>query len=306
MQYRKLIQHGPSSLTVALPYKWVNKNGLQKGDSVALEEDEQGLRIAMKPMERSRAIALDLSGNDFPSTVTILTTVYRRGYDEVAISYRTPEEYQHVSSAVRMLLGFGVLENRKSRCVIKSLPTQIEQDFPTLFRRVFLILLQMLEDLGDVVGDPQSLRTFYHRDADLNSIVNLAIRMVNKGFVQDRYEELHIFHTLLLLEECGDDVTRFTIELQQSKHGAKMKDAVQKCAGMVRLLYDTYFQKKGGVMDFYKQYYLYWPDAKKAPTPVYDFYAKAKDKPVFYLRSIVEKVVHLAEILLLPQTMDQH
>ena len=65
---------------------------------------------------------------------------------------------------------------------------------------------------------------------------------------------------------------------------------------------DGYFQKKAGIMEFYKQYYLYWPDVKKKPTPMYDFFLKAsKEKSTFYLRSIVEKIIHLAEILLLPE-----
>ncbi|MBI4016833.1 MAG: phosphate uptake regulator PhoU [Candidatus Aenigmarchaeota archaeon] len=303
MQYRKLIQHGPSSLTVALPFKWVRKHGLQKGDSVALEEDDRGLRIAMKPTERKSAISIDVSGHDWPSVMCVLTTVYRRGYDEVSVQYGTPEEYQHISTAARSLLGFAVMETRKNRCLIKSLPTELEQDFPALFRRVFLILLQELEDLTEILSSSAALKTFYHRDADLNAIVNLALRMINKGYVQDHFEELHLFHALLVLEECGDDITRFTIEIQQFKDAAKLKEAVEKTAKMLRLLYENYFQKKGSVMEFYRQYYLYWPDAKKSPAPVYDFFLKSKDKPVFYLRSIVEKVIQLAEMLLLPQTL---
>ncbi len=301
MQVRKLIAHGPSSLTLALPYKWVKKYNLQKGDVVSVEENDQGLRINPRPSEQKKSISINLVNHAWPAIVTVLTTVYRRGYDEVNVRYEKPEEYQHISTAVRLLLGYAITENRKGKCVIKSLPSELEQDFPTLFRRVFLILLQELDDLSEILDSPDQVSKFYHRDADLNSIVNLAIRMINKGYVANRFEELHLFHALLVLEECGDDVTRFTIEMIDNKDAPKLKTAVQECSKLLRMLYDAYFQKTGGIMDFYKQYYLYWPDVKHKPSPMYEMFAALRGKRMFYLRSIAEKTIQLAEILLLPQ-----
>jgi len=302
MQTRKLIAHGPSSLTIALPHKWIKKNHLEKGDTVSIDEEERGLCIGTKPTERKNKITINLKNHDWPATYSILTTIYRRGYDEIQVSYETSEEYQNISAATRTLLGCAITENRKGKCIIKSLPAQLEQDFNTLFRRVFLILLQQLEDLSEILNSPEELETFYKRDADLNAIVNLAIRMINKGYVGDRYEELYLFHALLMLEECGDDVSRFTIEIQ-NQDATKLKEAIKICEKMVRMLYDSYFQKKGNIMDFYKQYYLYWPGIKKK-TPVYEYFNK-KQKQTFYLRSIVEKTIELAEMLLLPQPTEE-
>ncbi len=299
MQVRKLIAHGPSSLTVALPYKWVKKHKLGKGDVIHIDEDDSGLHVTAQPMERVRSITVDITGYDWPGTVSLLTTIYRRGYDEVRIRYSAAGEYQNVSSSVRLLLGFAIMENKKGSCLVKSLPTQMEQDFSTLFRRVFLILLQELDDLSEIVSDEEALKSFYHRDADLNAIVNLALRMISKGYVQDHFDELHFFHALLVLEECGDDITRFTIEVCEQKDALKLKETVMHSSKMLRLLYDSYFQKKGNIMEFYKRYYLYWPDAKKSKAPVYEHFSNQKGKGIFYLRSIVEKVIQLAEILLL-------
>ncbi len=299
MQIRKLIAHGPSSLTVALPYKWVKKHKLGKGDVIHIDEDETGLHVTAQPVERARLITVTVSGYDWPGTVSLLTTIYRRGYDEIRIRYTTSSECQNISSSVRLLLGFAVIENKKGSCLIKSLPTQMEQDFSTLFRRVFLILLQELEDLSEVLSDEDALKNFYHRDADLNAIVNLALRMISKGYVQDHFDELHFFHALLILEECGDDITRFTIEVCEQKDASKLKESVVHSSKMLRLLYDSYFQKKGNIMEFYKKYYLYWPDAKKVKAPIYEYFSEQKGKGIFYLRSIVEKTIQLAEILLL-------
>ncbi|MBI4144102.1 AbrB/MazE/SpoVT family DNA-binding domain-containing protein [Candidatus Woesearchaeota archaeon] len=300
MQVRKLIAHGPSSLTIALPHKWIKKHELQKGDTLNIDEDEQGLRITSSHSERKKSLTINLKSHDWPSTVSVLTTVYRRGYSEVVVLYETSEEYQNIATVVRNLLGFAIMENKRGRCLIRSLPTELEQDFNGLFRRVFLILLQQLDDLKEILGDKNALKTFFHRDADLNALVNLSIRMIAQGYVNDRFAELHFFHALLVLEECGDDITRFTIELQNYSESAKLKKGVEHCSSLLRLLYESHFQKNRGIQEFFSQYYLYWPGTKKVAAPVYEFFAKETSK-TFYLRSIIEKVIQLAEILLLPQ-----
>ncbi len=301
MQTRKLIAHGPSSLTIALPHKWIKKYNLHKGDEVLIAEEDKFLRVSSTPTERTKTINVDLTKHDWPAIISVLTTIYRRGYDEARITYETPDEYQNIAKAIHTLLGFAVMENRKGKCLIKSLPSQLEQDFPALLRRVFLILLQQIDDLGEILDSPDQIKNFYHRDSDLNALVNLAIRMINKGYVAEQFEELHLFHALLILEEAGDDAVKFTIEIQNTKDAQKTKQAVQNCSKMIRLLYDAYFTKKISIMEFYKQYYLYWPDYKKNPAPMYDFFAKTKDTHTFYLRSIIEKTIQLAEILLLPE-----
>src|SRR3989338_4825001 len=150
METRKLIAHGPSSLTVALPYKWINKQNLKKGDEVTINEEYFGLKITAKPSETKKTIKINLPGLDWPPILTALTSVYRQGYDEVIVIYGTQKEYQNISNAVRSLVGFAVMENHNGKWLIKSLPSELEQDFETMLRRVFLILLQELEDLKDI------------------------------------------------------------------------------------------------------------------------------------------------------------
>ena len=45
MNTRTLIAHGPSSLTVAVPHKWIKKHHLRKGDTINIEEEDRILYI---------------------------------------------------------------------------------------------------------------------------------------------------------------------------------------------------------------------------------------------------------------------
>ena len=42
MEKRTLVKSGASSFTVAVPIAWVRRNALEKGDEIAIEENELG------------------------------------------------------------------------------------------------------------------------------------------------------------------------------------------------------------------------------------------------------------------------
>ena len=71
------------------------------------------------------------------------------------------------------------------------------------------MLLQELEDFGRAVSSKEELSTFSRRDEDVNILVNLALRLINKGYVPSRFHELHLYYALLILEELGDDLLRY-------------------------------------------------------------------------------------------------
>ena len=43
---RKIVQHGSSSLTVSIPYKWIQKYNLNKGDEINIEENGNSLILS--------------------------------------------------------------------------------------------------------------------------------------------------------------------------------------------------------------------------------------------------------------------
>jgi len=308
MNKRKLIAHGPSSLTISLPSKWVRKHTLSKGGAVHVREDESGnLLVSPSPQESNRTISIDISGYDGREVFTVMTTIYRRGYDEVSIQYEHFKEYEALTAAARQLLGFAVVEHTSKSCTIKLLAEHEYSDFRTLLRRVFYVLLQELDDLGRAAAAKEELSTFSRRDEDVNILVNLGLRLINKGFVQSRFHELHLYYALLQLEELGDDLLRFSIELRNSEFNVKeVQVSLKACKQMLKLLTEQFFEDKGNIGQFYKHYYLYDPlhphhKTRKVHVPtMYTRFKEQDDMLHFYPRAFIEKVVVLAETLLLP------
>ena len=310
---RKLIAHGPSSLTVSLPSVWVKRHSLLKGGGVFVTEDENGcLVVSPSPRETVRRISIDISGYDSREIFTVMTTIYRRGYDEVAVRYASFKEYESLTGAARQLLGFAVVEHTARSCTVRLLAEGEYSDFRNLLRRVFFVLLQELEDFGRAVSSKEELSTFSRRDEDVNILVNLALRLINKGYVPSRFHELHLYYALLILEELGDDLLRFSIELRSARFDQEVvRRALASCKEMLQLLADQFFEDRPDIGKFYQRYYLYdtlHPHhlSGKVPKPtLYASFKKQDDALLFYPRSFVEKVVALAETLLLPAIREE-
>jgi len=90
MEQRKLIAHGKSSLTVALPITWINERKLQKGDSLYVET--QGNKVILSTSEtiKIQKIRVDVTALDRTSLLLYVQSLYRFGYNEIEVVFSKP------------------------------------------------------------------------------------------------------------------------------------------------------------------------------------------------------------------------
>lgn len=282
METRKLMLHGQSSLTISIPNKWIKKNGLQKGGTVIIYPLNEGLFITRGNTVTQMSANLNITGKSRSSIMSLITKIYRKGYTEVNVAFNTSDEYATLSGCLQNLIGFAIVKNSKGSCFIEDLSNEMV-NIDNIVRRIMLMILQQFEDLKENTDHSN----FYMRDADINKLVNLALRMISKGKVENRYREFELFHILLLLEEIGDDISKMTI-LEKIN-----KKTVQDISNLFRMLYETYFEKKHPLAKYYEKYYIYWPDEN---IPLSESTKKLLTSG-FYIRQMTEKIISLAELI---------
>ena len=74
---------------------------------------------------------------------------------------------------------------------------------------------------------------------------------------------------------------------------------------MLSLLSEQFFEEKGNIGEFYRRYYLYDTthphyESGKVPVPQWYVWFRKRGPALFYPRCFIEKIVALAETLLLP------
>lgn len=117
---RKLVRQGQNALTVTLPAKWTKANGLEAGDEVEIDEEDNRLTIdsagAGKKL-KTASIAIDLE--HFNIYRSIIGGLYRGGYDEIKVSYKDAKALAVLQKIIDSLHGLEIFDIRKDSCTVR-------------------------------------------------------------------------------------------------------------------------------------------------------------------------------------------
>lgn len=156
---RKLIQQGGGGLTLYLPKKWIDGQGLKAGDEVAVDVVDNGLRIIPAASEKTKKrIELRFEVTRESVVRTFILNAYRSGFDIISVHYPGKKE-DIVKIVDDYLIGFEVVE-RDGRIVVESVSEPNYESFEAILQRQFYMLDGMLKDLKDKQTESFALRIY--------------------------------------------------------------------------------------------------------------------------------------------------
>ncbi|MFH1916582.1 MAG: AbrB/MazE/SpoVT family DNA-binding domain-containing protein [Nanoarchaeota archaeon] len=139
---RRVVMHGPATLTISLPNSWVRRHNVQKGDELQVEEQGNELRIYLEKERRGeKKVTVDFTGLGEYGINMLLPIFHKLGFDEIDITYGSLEELDLIRKRIQsMLIGFEIIEQSESRCGIRCVSDNDFSEFRQFFRRAFLVL----------------------------------------------------------------------------------------------------------------------------------------------------------------------
>ncbi len=246
MEQRKLIRHGLSSLTVALPIKWTKNYGLKKGDSVFVKQEASQLVISTERSVEINDITVDVSDLDRTSLLLYVQSLYRFGYDTIEIRFNKPTTTHHrkgkgvtVSSTINhitnRLIGAEIIEQKENKIIIKYITKEAEEDFKIILRRIFLLLKDTSANLVEGIrkNDQSLLESIEESHDNINKFVNYALRLLNKYGYPDVKKSYYYFHIIAQIDKIVD-VPKYTARdimrsgKQFSKESIKIFEQIHK------------------------------------------------------------------------------
>ena len=210
---RKVIQLSESTLVVSLPHKWVEATHLTKGEEVELSYTGNALTVRTLGAPATKTLhttTLDLA--DFGVLARrAIGALYKAGYDEVKISFANPLLLRTIHEVVQSsLIGFEVISEGKHSCVVKEISHINTEEFATIVRRIFWLLISLSEETAQNMTQPHKETTLQliERDTTLNKFADFSRRCLNKGVVAElRYSNL-LYYLVEQLERIGDEYKR--------------------------------------------------------------------------------------------------
>jgi phosphate uptake regulator len=247
---RNLVKHGPSTLIISLPRKWVIKNNLKAGNSVFLQEKEEGLVVSPNKIEKEpKKIDVDFSGLDRTSIMFYLRALYREGYSEIKINFKNQSTiYYRLGKTLRVssiilheiqrLIGIEIIEQRKKYILLKQLAETKSEEFQPTFRRVFFLFNSMfksiIEDLK--TNDYESLSSIEEQHDNITKAISFCLRIIRVNHIEDEKHLFQKYHILMHLDVMLDILKYFCRSVIENH-----KKFDDKTLRIITSLYEIYY-----------------------------------------------------------------
>ena len=227
---------------MSLPMNWVRQLKLSAGDE--LEVEQRGFQLVVGPGQKQhrKKTEIDLRGFSRGLVFVILNNLYIRGDAEMVLHFDTAEKYDAIAEGVKQLLGFEIVEQTGTSCVLKELARGESEDFDAILRRIFLLILGMAEDgLKPLkTGVKKELELVKKRDDRVNTLVLYCLRVLNQKGGADIQRAMHLYALLTLLEQMGDCYSRFYRDV--SKISGEIFVIAVDTARLLRLFYELFYR----------------------------------------------------------------
>ncbi|MEM4268070.1 MAG: AbrB/MazE/SpoVT family DNA-binding domain-containing protein [Candidatus Woesearchaeota archaeon] len=233
---RSVIKQGFSTFVISLPSRWVKKHGIKKGDELEITEGANSLLISTHPQPKRHPISVDVSELDRTSLVLLIRSLYRVGYEEINLSFSKESTFHFRTSKkesviaviheeINRLVGMETVQQKKGVSKILSLTKLESTEFDIILRRIFLLILDLLEDFEQayISNNKPLLQTIEDKHNTISKFVSCCVRILALTGGKDARSCI-LYSILTLLDKLVDEVKgaarmalRFDVSSKKSK-----------------------------------------------------------------------------------------
>jgi len=248
---RKLIGFGKNSYVVSLPKQWVEKNKLNKGDLISIDENKEGLLLKTNNVElkkeEPKTMVINAEGKSLTTLKTEIVSAYLDNYDFIeVISKDFKTNAPEIKNMLQGLAGLEIIDQSSTRIVAKDLININEISVATLIRRMDNIVRSMMKDTTECFDGADHSQSTYNIDEEVNRLHFLAYRVIRSGLKAVRIAnslgtnalKLHSDHTVTTrIERIADNAKRVCRYLNETKLDKKWKNELKELFNQIHQSY---------------------------------------------------------------------
>lgn len=207
---KKLTAQGPKdrkSYTVTLPLEWVKKEGLDKAKVVELSVVGNKAIISASKLPEQK---VTFNGDFFcDNLIKVLQELYRKGVDEIEVKFKDTKVVSNIMDILdKYLIGYEIVQQKKDFIIIREITKESEEDFKVIFRRIFLLVLELAECDDEVQVNAL--------ERNIKKLINYCQRiLMKKGHAE--FQKVPIYYVILDRLEKLSDEYRWLAQLKETK-----------------------------------------------------------------------------------------
>ncbi|MBT3720083.1 phosphate uptake regulator PhoU [archaeon] len=244
---RKLVKQGNNALTVTLPKKWTRKYNLNAGDFIHLEESPSEITIKAKPIQEKKKISVNFDTYK-DITSKYIHALYKQGVTEIELLYSSQKVMETVHKTIsENLIGYEVVDQGKNKATIKSVAEIQDDNFDSMFRRIFHINQNMLNSLNSILkgGKVDIISSVLELEKTNNKLTNYCRRSISNRIYEGQ-EIVLLYNVIEVLERMADEIKYILIFLKQEKNlkvSSNEMKLVDEVKDFFSLVHSSFFSK---------------------------------------------------------------
>jgi phosphate uptake regulator len=254
MQIRKLVKAGSASFTLSLPKEWIEKNKLNKGDSLYITEKSHNQLIITTELKEEKPFVKEITiVTDNKELETIrreITSAYINNYSTIIIIGKDlNSKVMEIRRYLHDFVALEIEEQTGDKITAKDLLNLKEISIEKTVRRMDMILRSMIQDSLKGIYDTKLCKGISYRDFDINRFYFLILRLIKSSlkdpkvalnFKISNAEALKYWNLIVNLEEMGDSVKTLCQHFPNTKEKKEL-----------HTIYDEIFQEYLSAMKSY-------------------------------------------------------
>ncbi|MEE9525785.1 MAG: phosphate uptake regulator PhoU [Candidatus Woesearchaeota archaeon] len=257
---RKVIKQGNGTLTITLPKEWTKKSNLKGGDEIDVIEKDKSLVVGGHKDDSVKEIKIDVSNLDRTTLQILIQSIYRYGYDLIEVISHNPMIAHHrlgkkvstssvIYDSTNRLVGAEVISASSKRYVIKRIAEESINDFPTILRRIFRLLNEMIDSFIQSVktNDNEMIKSIEFQHINLKKFINFCLRLLNRYGYEDSRKTCFYFNIISLLSKVEDIIknnSRYTLKHKIKIQKKKTFELLEDIKDHIRMFYELFFNYK--------------------------------------------------------------
>ncbi|MEM3154650.1 MAG: AbrB/MazE/SpoVT family DNA-binding domain-containing protein [Candidatus Woesearchaeota archaeon] len=245
---RKVIQIADKTFVVSLPNDWVKQWGIKKGEEVDVVEKGPRLIVSTAEPRELRKKGIDVSNATGRTLRWLLSSLHKKGYDEIEVRTENPNHAIIIDQLLKdLFLGFAVVHCSGSRCVVRSLSKELDDQLEVIVRRAFLVTLALAEQSLQMArqGKFDDLQHVLDLEKTNNQLTNFCERILNKRGLDEPVKTSFLYVIMWNLEKIADEY-KYICEYLPKKGKIRSETVAifGKVNGLLREYYELFYSFK--------------------------------------------------------------
>lgn len=199
------MKHGPSSLTVSLPRKWLDRFGLIGGDEIEIEDSTSKLIISSKKASKKPiTFVYDMKGMHPRLVNSFINSIYKSGINDIRIMNVPSENRAKLKKILGERIGMEIIEESKSEIHAVYMGTSDEESLNKAEWQIYWKLLQMI----DLALEGKSYSEIKEIDHELGKFAFFIQRNIRHKSSGESYSFL-LYERISFLEGLGDAIKNY-------------------------------------------------------------------------------------------------